>query len=236
MSIKFLFRNLFLKIVGTDPTASGDIVKAYDPNFNKLYENVHTRCAGDVPISQKKKRRKYIVYQMFESIVRNHRKINSIEFGVYRGQTSLMLTDVANSQGVEIRHYIADSFQGLSEPTDVDGAINSDMQYSMSPQKESIEKLLPDACLIEGWIPESLPSDLDVRFQFSHIDVDLYEPVKGALDWLVGHTEVGSVIIVDDYSVRWPGCVRAVGEFLDVNKDFHGFDTTLGNFVITRHS
>ena len=72
---------------------------------------------------------------------------------------------------------------------------------------DDIRELLPHAILEKCWIPQHL-KDVDCTFDFVHIDLDLYEPILGALEYFVDKTRSGCIIIVDDYNDRWKGCGR----------------------------
>jgi asparagine synthase (glutamine-hydrolysing) len=50
----------------------------------------------------------------------------------------------------------------------------------------------------------------------AHIDCDWYEHVKYCLNFIRDAVSKYGVIVVDDYS-DWPGCRRAVDEFLSEN-------------------
>ena len=76
-----------------------------------------------------------------------------------------------------------------------------------------------------------MPQNFNVTFDLVHIDVDLYVPVKGSLEWVKTRMKKNGVIIVDDYNQRWPGCVKAVDEFISEN-NYKGIDTLNGNFLI----
>ena len=161
------------------------------------------------------------------------KEIVTAEFGVWRGHHSILMNEVAHQKGVKIHHHIFDSFEGLSSPEQIDGSKNSGVKFSMSPKIENIRSLLPSAYLHQGWIPDDMPKDFNDKFDLVHIDVDLYSPIKGSLDWVKTRMNKNSIIIVDDYDERWPGSVKAIDEFMLENKDnFHGIDTLNGNFLI----
>jgi Macrocin-O-methyltransferase (TylF) len=71
--------------------------------------------------------------------------------------------------------------------------------------------------LVEGDIRESMPRYLAERQQISlsivNIDLDLYEPIKAALEHLFPLVVRGGVVILDDYE-GFPGAKRAVDEYL----------------------
>lgn len=195
-----------------------------------LYNSIHETCAPGVPASPLKIRRKYFVFQYLKLLRANSTKATTAEFGVFRGQTSMMMTKVLDRP--DDQHHIFDSFEGLSESTKFDKETSSSFG-DMSPDMAHIRSLLPNAHLHRGWIPRELP-DLDEKIDFAHVDLDLHEPVSGALKWIYERRVPGSAIIVDDYSGKWPGCVKAVDDFVKENAKNIAFaaDTTFANFVI----
>ena len=59
------------------------------------------------------------------------------------------------------------------------------------------------------------------KFIFVHIDVDLYQPIKDALEFFYSRTLESGIIVLDDYgAIDFPGAKKAVDEFLQNKKDF----------------
>lgn len=125
--------------------------------------------------------------------------------------------------------HIVDSFEGLSEPTEKDFiqismAIRGKERKGMSFKSqgayageiESVRKALndfPNIELIQGWIPEVLSSQPERQYRFVHIDLDLYEPIRGAVEYYFSRMVPGGIIICDDYgSLFWPGAKKALDE------------------------
>ena len=204
-------------------------ISNYTIEYNELYSKIHEICTdAKVTASPEKKRRKFIIYQLLKSMVMSRNIHRTAEFGVFRGQTSLLISHICNAE-----HDIFDSFKGLSDATKEDGELNKETFGMMSPQSQHISRILPKANLYEGWIPEDLPSEHNYTYDFVHIDLDLYTPVLGALNWCINRMAPGAIIVVDDYHERWPGAMQAVNEFMEKYGDrCIGFDTTLRNFVI----
>jgi O-methyltransferase len=57
-----------------------------------------------------------------------------------------------------------------------------------------------------------------MRTKFVHIDLDLYEPILGALNYFYPKMVLGGIIVCDDYgSLYWPGAQMAVEQFAEKN-------------------
>jgi hypothetical protein len=72
--------------------------------------------------------------------------------------------------------------------------------------------------LVEGDVRKTIPRYLSERQQMSfaivNIDLDLYEPIKSALEHLFPLVVRGGVVILDDYE-GFPGAKKAVDEYLE---------------------
>jgi hypothetical protein len=118
---------------------------------------------------------------------------------------------------------IVDSFQGLSQPTREDrvqrgsdpplpGGEYTARAGTFSCPQDAVRKALSEFPAIEyhqGWIPEVLSSLPERTYSFVHIDLDLHDPIRGAVDYFFPRLEKGGVIVLDDYgSLTWPGALK----------------------------
>ena len=62
-----------------------------------------------------------------------------------------------------------------------------------------------------GWVPDSLRGIAERRYRFVHLDLDLYAPTAGALEYFWPRLLSGGYVACDDYG--WPGGRRAIDEF-----------------------
>jgi len=70
--------------------------------------------------------------------------------------------------------------------------------------------------IVKGWFPDSFKGLDDVRWRFVHIDFDLYQPIKTALETLWEPLLPGGVVMVHDYGCYgFPGARKAVDEFCE---------------------
>jgi hypothetical protein len=66
-----------------------------------------------------------------------------------------------------------------------------------------------------GWFQDTLrvvPDNLDA-IAVLRIDGDWYESTKICLETLVPRVSPGGIVVIDDYG-KWPGCRKAVDEFM----------------------
>lgn len=102
--------------------------------------------------------------------------------------------------------------------------------------KEELEKSLcykkiSNVELIKGDIADTIPFFLEknpnLRIALLHIDTDIYEPARIALDYLYNRIVKNGIILFDDYTVA--GETKAVDEF------FTGKDVEMHKLSISQH-
>ena len=77
---------------------------------------------------------------------------------------------------------------------------------------------------IPGLVPASLPENDNNRYDFVHIDLDLYEGTAGALSHFFPRMKRMGIIQLDDYnSIPWSGVNVAVDEYLSGQDSYHYF-------------
>jgi O-methyltransferase len=154
------------------------------------------------------------------------------EFGVAQGATSaLIANEILESK--KLLH-LFDSFHGLPPPTDKDmlkddifglGSMSAYSGQMSVPISEVIQRLnnlsFPRRrCVIHAGFIEGLLNDdrtLPYKVSFAYVDLDLYEPIKLALEYLDRVMEQCGIIIVDDYDFFSTGAKTAVDEFMSRN-------------------
>lgn len=140
---------------------------------------------------------------------------DTAECGVFQGTTSFLICK-ANEQSAKFErtHFMFDSFEGLSEPHPHDGT--NWHKGDLSAGEDIARGLLrgcTNAIVMKGWIPTRFKEVADRRFAFVHIDVDLYEPTRDALEFFYPRLNPGAILVVDDFGFSTcPGATRAVQE------------------------
>jgi hypothetical protein len=66
--------------------------------------------------------------------------------------------------------------------------------------------------LVPGRVPQTLAPFANRRWRFAHLDMDLYEPTKRALEWLWPRLVPGAIVLFHDYDAL-PSIKVAVDEF-----------------------
>lgn len=113
------------------------------------------------------------------------------------------------------------------------GAVAEDIDVALEPLQErtrqrghyeetSVESVraylarFPDTVIHVGRIQDTWSEVSTERFAFVHLDINLFEPTRAALDAFGPRMVPGGTIVVDDYgTVSNPGVRKAVDEFYD---------------------
>ena len=147
-----------------------------------------------------------------------------VECGVGAGRSLFDFSVISNAIGRPRHAYGYDTFRGIPDATADDGKWNSNIggtwNYSQQQVKvnlftagldvESISRI----DLVKGELRTTLPRYDAGPIALLHLDVDLYESYKTALELLYDHVATGGVIAFDEYRLdTWPGATKAIDEF-----------------------
>ncbi len=149
------------------------------------------------------------------------------ECGCFRGLSSYILCryiQLVEPEFAGTGYHVFDSFEGLSPPSAEDEICDSDadatrLRRSLAPgafaatleEVRGALRTFPGVQFHPGWIPEAFAALAEERFRFVHVDVDLYRPTHGALEYFWPRLVDQAVMVCDDYN--WPGARRAVDRF-----------------------
>ena len=144
-----------------------------------------------------------------------------VECGCYRGLSSYVLSRYLQAETPSFTgasFHVFDSFQGLSPLSDHDTKRDPRVQAGMfAASLDEVRRTLadfPDITYHPGWIPESLADAPAGPYRLVHVDLDLHDPTRAALDFFYPRLAPGGVMVCDDFgSVRWPGARTAVEDF-----------------------
>ena len=211
--------------------------RLYNKNLRWLHDQEYLTVWGRFSESNHKiHERRFTLYNLAK-IVRSLPG-DSVECGVYHGAGSFLILSALEGDGV---HHIFDSFEGLSQPESEDVPAASRTQaWAMNDLSVAEEVVLRNlnvyarrVKLYKGWIPERFADVEKCRFRFVHIDVDLYQPTKDALEFFYQRMVRGGVIVCDDFGFdTCPGAYKAFVEFLADKQESVIHLTTGTGFVV----
>jgi hypothetical protein len=157
----------------------------------------------------------YFFCLAFDQIVKEDVPGDIAELGVYKGNTASLLAAIARHRGCTA--YLFDTFEGFNE-RDIKGVDAAASASSFSDTSlVAVRALVGDdnTRYLKGYFPDTLSAVPDGRsFCLVHIDCDLYEPIKNALEYFYPRLQPGGFLVVHDYSSpHWAGAEKAVDEF-----------------------
>ena len=144
-----------------------------------------------------------------------------VEFGCYRGTTSLYIRRILNASSVDRPFHVYDSFEGLPEKSAQDNS-PAGLQFASGELRVSKKDFLMEfkkanlrpPFIHKGWFADLTPSDVPSLIDFAFLDGDYYDSVKASLHLIEDKLAPGATIIVDDYANEaLPGAARAVDEW-----------------------
>ena len=150
-----------------------------------------------------------------------------VEFGCYKGDTSLLLAGLLAEKVVEKsvenpakKLWIYDSFEGLPEKSKFDESVlgenfrGGELFVTKREVKERFLRAgLPVPVIKKGWFSDLTEGDLPEKIAFAFLDGDFYESIRDSLRLVVPRMTEGGVIIVHDYTnPALPGVRKAVEE------------------------
>lgn len=166
-----------------------------------------------------------VLLHLFNEV--KHLEGDLAECGVYRGGTLIPVGLCLKKERLRKVIYGFDSFQGFDASADVDVALGGapdaekrrggfgDTSLEHVAAKVRRFALGQHVELVKGYLASTLPHYSRFRFCLVHLDVDIYESYKVGLEFFYPRVVSGGMILLDEYNdPPWPGCNKAVDEFL----------------------
>lgn len=134
------------------------------------------------------------------------------EVGVFMGATAKIIASAYPFKTL----YAFDTFEGF--PDEISTEKGDDIRYRVGDMKEAtIEQVkenlknYENIVLTKGTFPDTAKVIKDKTFAFAHIDVDLYQGTKDALEFIIPRMNKGGIILIHDYPAH-EGVKKAVEE------------------------
>lgn len=146
-----------------------------------------------------------------------------VETGVWKGGVTILMRGLLMANGDEQRNvWAADSFEGLPVPVDAEDGDDlsevEELKISLERVQDHFRRfdLLDDRVrFLKGWFADTLPDAPIGKISLLRLDGDLYSSTMDVMKALYHKVSPGGYVIVDDY-YSWPGCKRAVHEYLEM--------------------
>lgn len=147
-----------------------------------------------------------------------------VECGVSIGHGALLFTLLSDYIGVPRVYWGFDSFEGFPDPAPEDGTTPIKGKGFWANPPEAVLRTLRDGRvpeevirdrirLVKGWFSDTLPR-YDGKIALLHLDCDLYDSYRLALESLYDKVQPGGIVMFDEYDdPRWPGARKAIDGF-----------------------
>jgi O-methyltransferase len=131
-----------------------------------------------------------------------------VECGVYRGGTALLAARVLAGRRATRELHLFDSFEGMPpdtddserfRPGDLDEATEAGVRQAVAPY--------PFARIHPGFIPATFEGLELPSIAWAHVDVDLYQSVRDAIEFIYPRLSAGGFLLFDDYG--FPSCAAS---------------------------
>jgi len=162
-----------------------------------------------------------------------------VECGVWRGGSMAAAAHtLAQSNCIERRIYLFDTFSGMPEPgakdVNVQGEAASDLyrarhgdaeesQWCNASEADVMKVMSASGYdqtkihLVKGRVEETIPDRAPEKISLLRLDTDFYESTRHELQHLFPRLSPGGVVIVDDYG-HWQGAQAATDEYFTENQ------------------
>jgi len=150
-----------------------------------------------------------------------------VECGCYLGLSAFVTCSYLRGDGPwkGEGYHVFDSFEGISALGDKDGLDDARIPIGKQTRRAGLFKTtldqvkgslaeFPSITFHPGWLPDSLAGAPDGPYRFVHLDLDVHEPTKAALEYFHPRLAPGGIVVMDDYgALRWPGVRDAVDTY-----------------------
>jgi O-methyltransferase len=162
-----------------------------------------------------------------------------VECGTWRGGMAAGLIEFC---GKNRSYYFFDSFEGLPDAKEIDGAAALEWQSNKNPTNyfdncsASIDVFMNtidrtgvnynNVNIIKGFFEDTLPTFETPNISVLRLDGDWYESTMLCLEKFWDSVVPGGIILIDDY-YTWDGCARAIHNFLSKRQSTETIETGL---------
>jgi O-methyltransferase len=161
-----------------------------------------------------------------------------VECGVWKGGSSAIMALAIKNAGQERHLHLFDSFEGLPEPTEIDGKYaaiysggrnqgNLTTTNNCEAGLDEVRHLMLNQIKVDpafvhfhvGWFQNTVPAKASEigPIALLRLDGDWYDSTKVCLEHLYPLLSPGGIIILDDY-FYWEGCQKATDEYRTRNR------------------
>lgn len=130
------------------------------------------------------------------------------EAGAFKGDSAEIVCRVKGDR----QFYVFEAFEGLPVAGSADGRFKHGMFASSEAKLRRRLERYPNTTILPGYFPQTASSVMGEKFSYVHLDLDLYDATKAALEFFYPRMRPCGRIISHDYS-QCEGVWRAFNEF-----------------------
>lgn len=165
-----------------------------------------------------------------------------VEFGCYKGDTSLLLAELLREAAPDKKLWIYDSFEGLPEKTTQDESAAGENftggALAVTKREVKLRFLranLPVPIIKKAWFKDLADTDVPEKICFAFLDGDFYESIRDSLKLVLPKMIKNGIILVHDYNnPELPGVTKAVDEFLALLTNECQFANISGSLAVIK--
>ena len=181
----------------------------------RIYQNPKTHLRDPIRIQQ---------FMSLISIANTRKPADYLEIGTFQGESARLIYQLMDKSQTL---YCCDTFEGF-EKSDLEAEREVSPNHTwtvgnfIETSPEAVGAYIGDGQkpknveIIKGWFPKSFEdANLSSKlWRFIHIDMDLFEPTRAALEILWPNVVAGGIVVFHDYDNNcFPGVKIAVDDF-----------------------
>lgn len=215
------------------------LVRVYGTNkslipsdFDELHKKIYAKVCNNTMTSPE---RIFSLIEAVKYIEKNNIEGDIVECGVWKGGSMMAVAETLHYLKSNKRNlYLYDTFEGMSEPTELDKtfygedakqllATNADKEKNLVWAYSTFDTVKQAMQLthypadkinyIKGKVEDTIPQNIPTKISILRLDTDWYESTKHELIYLFPLLIEGGVLILDDYG-HWAGAKKAVDEYI----------------------
>jgi hypothetical protein len=164
----------------------------------------------------------YFLNMVIDQLIEENIEGDIAELGVYKGNSAFLLAKYARAKNKTA--YLFDTYEGFDE-SQVQHFDKTVAEAFNDTSLEYVQKMLGEknVIFVRGFFPDSLSEVkkiTELQFCLVHIDCDLAEPFKAALNFFYPKLVNGGALIMHDHSsLYWPEAKAVIDNFFKDKKE-----------------
>ena len=207
----------------------------FPSDFETLHKEIITKVRKETMTSNE---RIFSLIEATKYIIKSSVEGDIVECGVWRGGSVMAILEVLKEMRSNDKSiYLYDTFDGMSEPTSDDVAIDGRLAKQLLNESKKDEQNVIWAYsgldvvkknvyasgydinkihFVRGKVEDTIPGIVPDKISLLRLDTDWYESTRHELECLFPRLSKGGIIILDDYG-HWQGARKATDEYFAKN-------------------